>query len=111
MPQAKLVEETAFTPFVRTHQDCEYPVETKRTILELNSHPRRTAMADRQQFAKKIEPDPELLKLLASSSPATEEELRAQRISFAFGNAPVDSDKLITKESVRLASENIRLLR
>jgi len=39
----------------------------------------------------------------------SEDELHEQRISFAFGNAP--DSKLITKDSVRLASENIRLLR
>ena len=38
----------------------------------------------------------------------TEEELREQRISFAFGNA-LESEQ-ITKESVRLASKNIKLL-
>jgi hypothetical protein len=39
----------------------------------------------------------------------TEEELHEQRISFAFGNA-LESEH-ITKESVRLASKNIKLLR
>jgi len=38
----------------------------------------------------------------------TEEELREQRISFAFGNAPADA-KNITKDSVRHASANIKL--
>jgi hypothetical protein len=42
--------------------------------------------------------------------PVTEEELHEQRISFAFGNAPPDAE-LITKDSVRLASKHIRLLR
>jgi len=41
--------------------------------------------------------------------PVTEEELQEQRISFAFGNAP--DSPLITKDSVRLASKHIRLLR
>ena len=70
-------------------------------------------MADRQQFLSTIKPDPELAKMLEASRnvPATEEELREQRISFAFGNAPQDSDQLITKDSVRLASKSIRLLR
>lgn len=67
-------------------------------------------MADRKQFLIANEADPELLHILEVSrdTPVSEEELREQRISFAFGNAP--DSKLITKESVRHASENIRLL-
>ena len=67
-------------------------------------------MADRKQFQNVPEPDPELMRLLEAglNRPVTEAELHEQRISFAFGNAP-DSE-LITKESVRLASENIKLL-
>jgi hypothetical protein len=69
-------------------------------------------MADRQQFLGTIKPDPELAKILEASrnTPATEEELRAQRISFAFGNAPQGSENRITKDSLKLASEHIRLL-
>ena len=68
-------------------------------------------MADRKQFQNVKTPDPELVRLLEASRnrPVTEEELHEQRISFAFGNAP-DSE-LITKDSVRLASQNIKLLR
>jgi hypothetical protein len=68
-------------------------------------------MADRKQFFGDITADPELLKALeaAKQKPVTEEELREQRISFAFGNAPA-SAKGITKDSVRMASEHIRLL-
>lgn len=69
-------------------------------------------MADRQQFFRPVEPDPELTRILEESRAVapTEEELREQRISFAFGNAPQDSQNRITKDSVRLASEHIRLL-
>ena len=69
-------------------------------------------MADRQQFLSTIKPDPELAKMLETSRnvPATEEELREQRISFAFGNAPQSSENRITKDSVKHASEHIRLL-
>ena len=44
-------------------------------------------MADRQQFTKTVEPDPELKKIVEASQniPVTEEELREQRMSFAFG--------------------------
>jgi len=42
--------------------------------------------------------------------PVSEAELREQRISFAFGNAPQSLENRITKDSVRLASEHIRLL-
>jgi len=67
-------------------------------------------MADRKQFFGDLKPDPQLAELLKTAREATvtEEELREQRISFAFGNAPVGA-KGITKESVRQASEHIRL--
>jgi hypothetical protein len=69
-------------------------------------------MADRQQFLNTIEPDPELKKVLDASRniQVTEDELREQRISFAFGNAPQGSENRITKDSLRSASEHIRLL-
>jgi hypothetical protein len=68
-------------------------------------------MADRKQFFGRIKPDPELVKLLDNSRqmPVTEDELHEQRISFAFGNAPA-SAKNITKDSVRKASQQIKLL-
>ena len=68
-------------------------------------------MADRRQFQNVKAPDPELMRLLDASrnTAITEEELREQRVSFAFGNAPTGS-VLITKDSVRLASKRIRLL-
>ena len=68
-------------------------------------------MADRKQFMNAPPADPELLRLLRESlnRPVTEEELREQRVSFAFGNAPVSSFDRITKESVRAASTHIKL--
>lgn len=68
-------------------------------------------MADRKQFFGEIKTDPELAKALEASNrtPVTEEQLREQRISFAFGNAPAGAN--ITKESVRQASKNIQLLK
>ncbi len=68
-------------------------------------------MADRKQFQNVTAPDPELMRLLDASRTrvVTEDELREQRVSFAFGNAP-SSSELITKESVRAASMHIRLL-
>lgn len=67
-------------------------------------------MADRKQFFGNMKADADLQKVLEDSrnTPVTEEELREQRISFAFGNAPADA-KNITKDSVRQASQNIRL--
>lgn len=67
-------------------------------------------MADRKQFQNVTPPDPELVRLLDESrrKPVTEEELREQRISFAYGNAP--DSQLITKDSVRQASRHIKLL-
>lgn len=67
-------------------------------------------MAARQQFQSRLAVPPELSRLLdeaRSRGEVSEEELREQRVSFAFGNAP-QSD-LITKDSVRRSSQNIRL--
>jgi hypothetical protein len=71
----------------------------------------RRSMAERKPFIGPIKADPELKRLLDESRriPVTEEELHEQRISFAFGNAPV-SAKNITKDSVRKTSQNIKLL-
>lgn len=68
-------------------------------------------MADRKQFLNSAPADPELLRLLDETRDraVSEDELREQRISFAFGNAPADSE-LITKDSVRDASSKIRLI-
>jgi hypothetical protein len=68
------------------------------------------AMADRKQFFGVADADPRLLRLLAESRTriVSDDELREQRISFAFGNS-LNSDR-ITKDSVRKASESIRLL-
>jgi hypothetical protein len=68
-------------------------------------------MAERKPFLGPIKTDPELHKLLESSrrTPVTEEELREQRISFAFGNAPARAANSITKDSVRRASQSIKL--
>jgi hypothetical protein len=67
-------------------------------------------MADRKQFLNTEPADPDLLRVLEASrdKKVTEEELHEQRISFAFGNAP--ESKLITKDSVRRASEKISIL-
>ena len=68
-------------------------------------------MAARKQFQSTLTVSPELQKALdeARLRPVTEEELREQRISFAFGNAM--EEERITKESVREASQNIRLIK
>ncbi len=69
-------------------------------------------MPVRKQFQSTLKTSSKLAHLLleAQGKEVSEEELHEQRVSFAFGNAPDDS-KLITKESVRHASENIRLLK
>ena len=61
-------------------------------------------MADRKQFLSVEPADAELLRLLEETRnvPVTEEQLREQRISFAYGNAM--GSESTTKESVRLAS-------
>ncbi len=67
-------------------------------------------MADCKQFPEVPAVDETLTRLLEASRErqVTEDELREQRISFAFGNA-LDSE-LITKESVRESSKHVRLL-
>jgi len=69
-------------------------------------------MADRKQFLRNVEPDPELAQILEKSKAVvvSDAELKEQRISFAYGNAPQSSENRITKESVRAASEHIKLL-
>ena len=66
-------------------------------------------MAERKQFVRRPEENPELEALLkaAKSKGVSEDELAEQRISFAFGNAG-DADN-ITKDSIRAASQHIRL--
>jgi hypothetical protein len=67
-------------------------------------------MADRKQFLNTKPADPKLVRALEASrdKKVTEEELHEQRISFAFGNAP--ESRLITKDSVRRASQKISIL-
>lgn len=66
-------------------------------------------MADRKQFSSIPKMNPKLRALLeeAKKTEVTEEQLREQRISFAYGNA--HGRDLITKESVRRSSKHIRL--
>ena len=66
-------------------------------------------MPARKQFQSTLTVKPELERLLAEAhaEEVSEEELHEQRVSFAFGNAP-ESD-LITKDSVRYASEHLKL--
>lgn len=68
-------------------------------------------MANRKQFLDPKPADPELIRVLEASKnkQVTEVELHEQRISFAFGNAP--ESNLITKDSVRRASQKISILK
>lgn len=67
-------------------------------------------MAERKQFSTGLVPDAEFAALWQASKakPVTEDDLREQRISFAYGNA-LEADE-ITKDSVRHTSERIRLV-
>lgn len=67
-------------------------------------------MAARKQFLGVTAVNPKLKELLDATKgkEVSEEELHEQRVSFAFGNAPVNA-KLITKETVRASSHSIRL--
>jgi len=75
-----------------------------------NKGERGKIMAERKPFLGHIKTDPELQKIIQESrrTRVTEEELREQRISFAYGNAPANA-KDITKDSVRKASKHILL--
>jgi len=66
-------------------------------------------MADRKQFLNVALADADLVRLLGETRDVqvTDEQLREQRISFAFGNAPLSLD--ITRDSVVRASESMRL--
>jgi len=66
-------------------------------------------MAERKQFLKVEAADPELLRLLEESKAivVTDEMLREQRVSFAYGNLPHSRES--SKESVRQASRSMRL--
>jgi hypothetical protein len=66
-------------------------------------------MAARKPFVGPAPSHPELDRLGEETSnlKVTEEQLADQRISFIYGNAPVDS--AITKESARIASQRFRI--
>ena len=70
----------------------------------------RKIMALRKQFQSNLQLRPELQRLLeeARNRDVTDEELRQQRVSFAFGNAPAVAEN-ITKASVQSASESVLL--
>lgn len=67
-------------------------------------------MADRKQFMNVEPADAELVSLLEATRDVvvSDEQLREQRISFAFGNAPHSLN--ITRDSVVRASKSMRLL-
>lgn len=66
-------------------------------------------MAKRVQFMTALEPDQELADALRQDSEraVSEEELAAQKVSFAYGNA--GNDSRITKDSVQKAASSSRL--
>jgi hypothetical protein len=68
-------------------------------------------MAIRKSAIRQAPARPELDRLMAQAREAgvTDDVLREQRASFAYGNAPKDSR--ITKESARAAAASLRLNR
>ena len=54
-----------------------------------------------------VRPELDLIFVQARENGVSDAELREQRISFAYGNAPEESG--ITKESVRQASRTVRM--
>jgi len=67
-------------------------------------------MAARKVFFGPQPKHPELDRLLekARTIRVTDEQLREQGVSFAYGNAPADSNR-ITKDSVRDTSHRLRI--
>ena len=67
-------------------------------------------MAARKSMFQPAPARPEVEQLFddARRNPPTDSELHAQRVSFAFGNAPVDA-KGITKDTVEDSSRRIRM--
>ncbi|KQT34785.1 hypothetical protein ASG29_01080 [Sphingomonas sp. Leaf412] len=67
-----------------------------------------TMMTARKQFLGVGDVDTSILDLFDARKqrPATEAELREQRVSYAFGNAMRDA---ITKDSVLAASRSVRI--
>lgn len=63
-------------------------------------------MAARKSFLKSAPSDEQFDRLLAEAAQAgiTEDQLKEQRVSFAYGNAPADSKN--SKASVRDASKH-----
>lgn len=68
-------------------------------------------MAARKSNIQPAPARPDLERLLeeAIKEPISEEQLQKQRASFAYGNAPADSD-LITKASAQKAASSHRLI-
>jgi hypothetical protein len=66
-------------------------------------------MAARKSLLKRAPERPHLRELIAASVAAgvSDEQLREQRISFVYGNAPEGSR--ITKDSARMAAGRIRI--
>lgn len=66
-------------------------------------------MVERKSLGFSVPERPDLKRMIAAAVKAgiSDAELAEQRVSFVFGNAPVDSR--ITKESARLASTKLRL--
>ena len=70
---------------------------------------RERVMATRKSFIGPPREDLELDRLeeAARKNPATDDQLKEQRASFVYGNAP--SDSRITKESAQTASDSVRI--
>ena len=67
-------------------------------------------MAVRKSFLGPTPKHPELDRLLEETRnlPVTDDILQEQRVSFAYGNAPIEQGR-ITKDTVRAASKSLRL--
>lgn len=65
----------------------------------------------KRRFCLNLEQRTELIRMLeeARKIPITDEMIQEQRISFAYGNAPYDSE--ITKDDVRRAASGFRIMK
>jgi hypothetical protein len=78
--------------------------------VSLAPHGENHAMAARKVIQHQAPERPELDALVATARGAgiTDAQLQKQRVSFAYGNAPLSDDK-VSKEAVQLASTRNRL--
>lgn len=89
--------------------NAHWPVTIKNVEWSGAIYAGRIIMAERRSALKRAPKRPELERLMEEAKKLTvsDEQLRAQRASFVYGNAPKGSR--ITKDSAKRAVNRIRL--